>query len=531
MFLMRVLKKKRDLKKMKNTAKLLIILALFLMGACKENIVDNPIQNKAPNTSLFLYPDSGISKQRSRLHLHWWGDDPDGLVVGFYFKWVGLDSAWHFTAKNDSVFSLPIGTADTTYTFLVAAADNSGNNKYDNSVVQNGINYGPEPFTDLNGNGIHDEGEPFTDVGLIDSTPAKLEFPISNTAPTIQWSKETSLPATSLPVITIAWEAQDLDGNSTITKIRIALNDTTKAVTLDGKTRLVTLVGSDFSRDTTGMKILIDGSAEKTNKELLPGLILNANNKIFVQAVDISGAASPFISLPDSSGAWFVQKPKGDLLIIDDYAGHPEAADFYNQAFSMIGGGAFKDKFNVFNLETTKLSYEYTTFQQMIGLFKYVFWYSSSNPRIDLANLVTQKYLQGGGHIFYSMTFKDSSDAFPFDLGTLQNFLPIDSLGQRKPLSFLFPGAAVLSSSGALDLPQLKTTATIAFVRTFYPSSISAIAAYDISSRQISGNIAFLNTNKNLFFVGLPLHLCDGLKGNVNKLFEKIFFDQFGAKQ
>ncbi len=509
----------------------LLLGLILILASCKENIVDNPIENKPPNTSIFLYPDSSIAKQRSRLHLHWWGEDPDGLVVGYYFKWIGIDSVWHFTTANDSIFSLPIGRADTTYTFVVAAADNSGNGKYDADVVRNNIDFGAEPFTDLNNNNTYDKGEPFVDIGAIDPTPSELNFPISNTAPEIQWSKQTSLPAESLPVVTIAWEASDLDGNSTITNIRIALNDTTKAISLDGSVRLVTLVGTDFSGDTTAMKILIDGSPDKVNKTLLPGLILNGKNRIFVQAVDISGASSKFIAMPDSSAEWFVDKPKGDLLIIDDYPSHSDAVDFYNQLFSTIGQGAFNNKFNIFNLETTKLSYEYTTFLQMIELFKYVFWYSSSNPRIDLANLVTQKYLQSGGHIFYSMTFQDSSETFPLDLGTLQNFLPIDSLGQNKPLSFLFPGADILSSSSQLNLPQLKTTATIGFVRTFYPANISAIEAYDISSRQITGNIAFLNKNKNLFFIGLPLHLCDGIKGNVNKLFEKIFFDQFGAKQ
>ncbi len=37
----------------------------------------------------------------------------------------------HFTSKNDSIFALPIGTVDTSFTFLVSAVDNAGNGKYD----------------------------------------------------------------------------------------------------------------------------------------------------------------------------------------------------------------------------------------------------------------------------------------------------------------------------------------------------------------------------------------------------------------
>ena len=504
---------------------------LFLLAyGCKENITDNPIANKPPNTSLFLYPDSSISKQKSRLQVHWWGDDPDGLVIGYYFKWDGIDSVWHFTSKNDSVFSLPIGSQDTTYCFEVVAVDNSGNNKYDEKVVRNGIDFGAEPFTDANGNGKYDEGESFTDIGEVDPTPAKQVFPIKNSTPTVSWSKETILPAESFPVMTFGWDAEDLDGNSTIVKINLALNDTTKdVVSLEGSVRLVTLTVTNINGNDAEMKILIDGSENKTNPVNLKNLKLDDNNVIYVQAVDISGAKSEFISLPDSGSTWFVKKPKGKVLIIDDYAGNQSAADFYSEVFDNVHGGVLKDKYDVLDLENTKLPYEFLTFLQTVKLFKYVFWYSGSTPRMDLTNLITQKYIQSGGHIAYSMTFEDSSDTFPFDLGTLQNFLPIDSLGQKDPVPFLLKGAEVLSAAG-LDYPHLRTSGTTGFVRTFYPNSITAFTVYDLSSRQLSGHIAFMNNTKNLFFIGLPLHLCDGIQGNVMLFFDKLFFEDFGLQ-
>ena len=76
---------------------------------------NNPVGNQPPETGLFLYPDSTISKQPSRLRVHWWGDDKDGTILGFYFKWEGIDSVWKFTTSNDSIFALPIGSSDTTY--------------------------------------------------------------------------------------------------------------------------------------------------------------------------------------------------------------------------------------------------------------------------------------------------------------------------------------------------------------------------------------------------------------------------------
>ncbi|MEO8399197.1 MAG: hypothetical protein ABI550_05195, partial [Ignavibacteriaceae bacterium] len=104
-------------------------LIVFLIASCNEKITDNPIANQPPNTGLFLYPDSTISSQPSKLNIYWWGDDPDGIIVGFYFSWNGTD--WTFTSSNDSLFALQIGAKDTVYTFMVSSVDNNGNGIYD----------------------------------------------------------------------------------------------------------------------------------------------------------------------------------------------------------------------------------------------------------------------------------------------------------------------------------------------------------------------------------------------------------------
>ena len=119
---------------------ILLLVLIFYSSSCYEDLTDNPTGNRAPDTFLFLHPDSTVAQQPSRLKVSWWGDDPDGTILGYYFKWSGIDSGWTFTRSNDSLFSLPIGSADTTYLFRVSAVDNEGNGVYDNSIVQNGIN-------------------------------------------------------------------------------------------------------------------------------------------------------------------------------------------------------------------------------------------------------------------------------------------------------------------------------------------------------------------------------------------------------
>lgn len=81
------------IKKLKNkirymNLKLIFTGALlsFALVSCYDELVNNPVGNQSPTTKLFLDPDSSISKQASKIKIHWTGDDPDGFIVGFYFS-------------------------------------------------------------------------------------------------------------------------------------------------------------------------------------------------------------------------------------------------------------------------------------------------------------------------------------------------------------------------------------------------------------------------------------------------------------
>lgn len=511
--------------------KIILIIALIVSGifiSCSEQITDKPLANKNPNTFLFLYPsdENQLSQQKSRLKVHWWGDDSDGLIIGYYFNWKGLNNVWTFTTKNDSLFSLPIGTADTTFVFQVVAVDNNGNRKYDNSVIWNDVDLGPEPFVDANNDGVYNSGEKYFDIGLIDPTPAQVKFPIKNTPPTIQWTKTSILPSVSFPVMTVAWEFDDLDGIETIVKINLALNDTTQYVSLNRSATLVTLRIDDVNSSTPQMQILINGSSSNIASEKLKNLKLDDYNRLYVQAEDISGAKSAFIPLPSVDSKWYIKKPKGKLLIIDDFAG-TTGESFYQNTFSTINSGALAGNVDVLNLETEKIPYPNITLLETMKLFKTVYWYSDSSPNLDYLNVTTQKYLSNGGKIAFSMTFQDSTDAFPVDISALQGFLPVEKFGENKPLSFLLTNASLTGTGDFTSYPALKTSSTISFVRTYQPSSV-ALPVYNLISAQKTGVVSFIDSGRDLFFVGLPLHQCDGNSGNVGKLLEKIFFEEFG---
>jgi hypothetical protein len=502
---------------------LLFSFSIFLsivIVTCTEEGVNNPIGNQPPNTGMFLYPDSTISPQQSRLTVHWWGDDIDGLIIGYYFSWN--DDPWQFTASNDSLFALQIGANDTTYTFRVSAVDNGGNNVYDQQVFQNGIDFGPEPFIDQNANGIYNEGEFFYDIGSIDPTPASFDFPLRNTAPKIKWSELSFLPDTSFSVMTFSWIAEDLDGDETITAINIALNDTTNQsgiISLDGSVRTVTVRTDDFSTDTPLMEILIESQEGNIFPELLPGLILNSNNKFFVQSVDISGAKSKFISLPDTGATWYVKKPVGKLLIIDDHALNDNTAAYYNIIFNSMG---LAGKYDIYDIHTQTPPFLNVTFLETIKLFDYLFWYTDNFPSIDLASFSTDRYLTAGGKVAFSMQFPQTVDPL-----VLSSFIPIipDSIDERISL---LPGTIVASDVTEPSYPNLETTISIFRVKSFYLNPLVANPIYYYPNGEMKGFAGFTNSSDTEFFIALPLSKCDGGNANVKPLLEKIFFEDFG---
>jgi hypothetical protein len=95
---------------------------------------------------------------------------------------------------------------------------------------------------------------------------------------------------------------------------------------------------------------------------------------------------------------------------------------------------------------------------------------------------------------------------------------------------FLLLGADVIPVS-ANNFPILETSVTISSPRSFIPNSIITENIYNLFDRNgiELGNIGFRTTSKNLFFIGLPLHLCNAGQANVPTLLTKIFFEDFGV--
>ncbi len=514
-----------------------LLLLSILIISCSESITGSKVQNIPPDTHIFLHPDSGktISQQSSKLKVHWWGDDPDGFVIGYLISWDQKN--YGFTPLNDSTFSLVIRGLDTSYIFSAAAIDNAGNKKYDQTVVVNGINYGGEPFTDSNKNGKWDEGEPFIDFGAIDPTPANLTFPIKNSPPIVSFQQNSHVPDTTFTVASFAWNISDVDGNETVQKVYIALNDTSSFIELPGSPRFVTIrAKAPFSGSSISADVFIGTTIGTPYAAKLPNLKLDAENVFYVKALDIAGTYSRMIQMPDTGKTWFVKKQKGNILIIDDYGVNDQAASFYNSTMDSINLGIFKNKFDVLDIKFGKTSttpgvllpkFINPTFTEMLKLFKVVIWYSDNDPSLEIAQLTVRNYTESGGKILLSMVFPQT-----FDTRGLSDFLPIDSVSPI-PINIIPRNTKInLTTDGtSLGYPAMaidNSTIPVARIRTFFPSDAGAKSLYTLG---LTGNpiIGFKDIDTKRIFIGLPLHRCNGAPSNTKEFLRKILIDEFGV--
>jgi len=516
---------------------LLIALCAVVFYSCVDKLTSSLVSNQAPVTHLFLYPDTSISRQQSKLTLHWWADDPDGLIIGYYITWDGIH--WTFTTRNDSTIAFPIEGSDTLYYFKVAGVDNHGNGVYDNDHTVNNIDFGPEPFTDLDSNKVYTKGEPFIDIGNIDPNPASIKLPLKNSPPTVAFlqdktGQDIQLPDTTFTVASFAWNAGDVDGDESIQNFYIALNDTSQKISIPGTTRFITIKATPpFSSDVVSCDVYLGSSIKDAYSVKLPNLKLNANNVLYLYPVDIANARGNMISMPSgTTKKWYVKKPSGNILVIDDYATDDNAASFYSQTFEEMG---LNGKYDVLDIKLGKTAttsgtllpyYINPMFTETLKLFKSVFWYTENAPSLDVAEASISSYTDAGGKILFSMMFPQI-----LDTRGLSDFLPVDSLSSYPITVIPFntpvnatPTAAVLGYNSL----QRDNVGTIARIWTFYTNSMTATDLYTLG---VSGNptIAFKRNDNKIVFVGLPLHRLNGGSANVKAFFQKVFFDEFGV--
>ena len=363
------------------------------------------VGNQSPETFLFLFPapdaidedssgTTGIATTASKQILHWWGDDKDGQVVGYYYQWDYQDKPIWTTLEYDTFF-VPIRSSYDEFTFRVWAVDNDS---------------------------------------LIDPTPAVQTFPVYNSMPEIEFKLNSNPPAPAgnpdvtaytFPTRTFIWDVSDPDGIETVTKIYYALDDTNSWTELAGDNRSITL------------------------SSLEPG-----EHRFFLKAEDIAGAQSNIISFPDPDdddipNTWMVKEPIGDVLLVNDYAldqnTHEVQSIYENMLKNIVGD----EGYSVWEIGTTsnpeinpQNSLPYTTADIKANLFYFrkIIWFSYyGRTNISEAGLSLTQYMAEGGNVFITNGNEVSPD-------TLWTFTDIDSVYKLNPGGRLLSGLKVLAS-------------------------------------------------------------------------------------
>jgi hypothetical protein len=484
---------------LKNTLKKalpFIVLVILVVAGCVKRFANEPLADQPPKTFLTLLPDSSLRSTQSEQHIHWWGVDPDGFVVGYYFSFDSV--RWVYTTSTDSVFTLHLNTSDTTYSFFVKAIDNQG---------------------------------------LMDPHPASLRYPIFNSPPSVSFIVNSNVPETTYTVATFQWAGSDPDGNQTIVNYYYALDDTTNLANwkqLSGDANLVTLFKGD---GVTGG----------------PTAGSTMHHFFFLKAKDVAGAYSKVIVMPDTSTTnghipekfWNVREPKGDFLIVRDYLPTDFAVTFYNQIFDTLAIGGVSGRLYPYDIVDIKKGSSAIkrgdnvpalinpTFTETLKLFKYIFWYADNSPSLDIAQASLPQFKQAGGKVLFTGGFPQYIAA----QGGLGDFVPIDNIEPSYFTTILQARDTIVSVDPAY--PTLIRD-TLGFIYTFPRGLLPKVNARVLYQMQKSSRWASRDTlpiimgikdsdQPSFILLGAILHRFGTPPKNVAAFLYRVFNDEFAV--
>ena len=573
----------------------LLLLAAALAGglSCSERIADTPLEQGVPRTLLWLFPDGELAVGVSRQSIHWWGEDPDGLVRGFLLSFSAIGSPttsvpqpdtlrYTWMTTTDSLVLFPLDTLFRNFLVVARAVDD----RFEGLPQQSVVRLTPEPFWDRNDNGIRDGDDPLlpTLTAAMDPRGAALTFPVRNTRPTITFlagpldqTKPLKQPDTTFTAATFAFKGADFDGDNTLRSYRIALNDTSEGSWLNVSLRdtIVTLVVPRARSDGAGSEVTADvyGGYFLGRRLLgqIEGLRLDAPNIFYVQVEDVAGERSDPLQLPSATDHWYVRRPRGRLLLVSDYISFDAslALQTYLETLASVPGGQFQ------TVDRLDIGRGLTAADKVLGtpgalvppyvdpaliytflLFDYVLWYTDQYPSLAVAQLSLFTYIQNGGKVLFSTSFQTTADP----RGALRDFAPIDSVSSvdlsptRPPVppavagdSRIPAGLLVLpdSTDPGRIYPLLAFNATPAihsiFLRPVYRRADARYIYHleadpRVPARYLGApNIAVVDGARTIIFFGVPLHLLNNtVAGNplgLTALFELLLLEEFDSAQ
>ncbi|NQS98438.1 MAG: hypothetical protein HQ591_08295 [candidate division Zixibacteria bacterium] len=518
-------------------------------------------------------PDTSTSIQTP----HWWGSDPDGEVMGYFIRWDYFANQpgyneWFWTVSESDTFYLPIRTPDSSFAIEVRAVDNSALWDYPDDIALNLYDY--ELFFDVGFNpGYYDPGDslcnegnragnqidsiyyspdsiywtpeesplilyevdmahlrqnipvegpvpiPSEYEGAVDPTPAGMTFPVMNSIPTLAFkygSNPDGAPQDTFFTFTyrtFIWEAQDLDGNNTITYHYWALDDTTVWDSIPG----------NLSSFTLAEDMLTEGAYT-----------------FYLKTKDIAGAVSNMIQFPDTSnyeqpGTWYVSEPVGEVLLIDDDIIHEgvyfdTTREFYQGVLNKV----LRGQFSVWDVEKN-LPYSESDLLGTMSYFNTVVWFADASSQLAEAVTSITTYINSGGHLLISTSDLGEGNNYDYPPFT---FLGIDSVTydvwrflplMGDSMVVLVDNYPPLSFSGVTAITHLELPKGFGFIPADSVQALYKGVGLDVNH----GGEAIIalrwppDDNPNLIYFDMYLHRANGY-GNMGEFFDFVINEQFG---
>lgn len=452
-----------------------LVTGFIFISSCSDPIIGNK-NHLPPNTylSVFSMPGDTLAPGKTVKKISWWGDSPNGYVVGFNISFDSLN--WGFTTKNDSTFFFTLNGQDSTFRIWVAAVD---------------------------------------DRNVIDPTPASNRYPVVNSPPSMIFDPALTLPDTIFPIATVKWIGTDPDGDNTITNYWYSINDTVNFKPLAGNINLMTL-----TKDS--------GLVAGNNCIYMKA---QDNAHAFSPIVRIPQDVSKFFYVKYVSSKILMIKdmPVGEMGNAGSYFAQVMDTIHFDVLDIKSNNGALIPKItNPMFIETLKL------FKIVMWVANRNSGANpSDDPNLTLAQNSLPFYLNAGGKVFWTSGFPNISIV----QGSVFNFAPIDSIKTSCFIQLNAPGDTVVSTvSGYPYLYSSFFIAhTNGLYLTTNPAGITQ-SLYQLLPNPNRPNCTDISTvgfkspavNPKLVFILMPIYYLNGDVNASKQFIKQVLINEFG---
>jgi hypothetical protein len=441
-------------------------LVLGIISGCARE--DSTVLPNTPPETFIAVADSVRNPTAYIQEVHWWGDDIDGEVIGYEYRWFQdpsepgcpMDTAWRFTLETWREFHLPVTNGVVrTHRVEVRAIDNRQ---------------------------------------VADPTPGVLVVPVTNTPPVVSLKDANSLPDTTYPAILVKWDVEDAEGRETVVSFK---------AWLDGNEENAKYIEGADSAAAFGFDDFQGRYGDRT---------------LYLFGIDTGCDSSNLVT-----HTWQVKEPSGDVLIVDDLWSSSGAVDFVTNIKYMGLMKACVGTFSKLDLEGFGgVTYAHN-YADLFKIFDLVIWYDDPVRAVSATLPFTREavgdYAAGASGSFMLVSLTALSPRGAFSDEAMFEVFGVDSLFWRlddegRPITG-FDCKLTWNMTGNTDfgLDSLAVAANTAGARCMAKreSSVSLyhIPPYTVDVLQrVDYYIALLNywgTGKVAVFT-IPLSNCDG---------------------